>query len=290
VFRQAIPVLHVRSAVAAEEFYCGRLGFRRSFAYRPNDPEPDPCYMGLARDGACLHVSSFAGDGVAGGVVYLAVDDVDALYAELRGADVRIDLAPTDQTWGNREMYVRDPDGNAIRFSREGEGAPELRGIRIARPADLPDIVDVHVRSSRAAYAALPVAVVEGVSLEERRERWRSVLTDRDSRVWVAVDGPTIVGFCHLLLPPAGEEPLRRAEIASIYVAPSHWRRGFGRRLVERARAVAAAAGREVLTLRVFAANHRARAAYEALGFRPGAPTTTHERTGLPLMEYVVHL
>lgn len=72
--------------------------------------------MGISSDGVWLHVSSFPGDGVAGGVVGLIVDDVDALHEELVARGVPIALAPIDQTWGNREMYVRDPDGNSIRF------------------------------------------------------------------------------------------------------------------------------------------------------------------------------
>ncbi|MCL5994442.1 MAG: VOC family protein [Chloroflexi bacterium] len=122
MFKLAIPVLHVSNSTAAEAFYCNRLGFHRQFAYRVDETRPDPCYMGLTRDGAWLHVSSFSGDAVAGGVVYLLVDDVDALHAELVAKQVAIDLAPTDQSWGNREMYVKDPDGNSIRFVREGDG------------------------------------------------------------------------------------------------------------------------------------------------------------------------
>lgn len=61
-------------------------------------------------------VSSFSGDGVAGGVVFIEVEDVDALHEELKAKGVVIDLEPTDQSWGNREMYVNDPDGNSIRF------------------------------------------------------------------------------------------------------------------------------------------------------------------------------
>lgn len=53
---------------------------------------------------------------VSGGCVYMVVDDVDGLHDELRQRSVPIDLEPTDQTWGNREMYVRDPDGNFIRL------------------------------------------------------------------------------------------------------------------------------------------------------------------------------
>jgi uncharacterized glyoxalase superfamily protein PhnB len=107
---------------AAEEFYCVRLGFKREFAYRAGETRPDPCYMGLARDGVWLHLSSFSGDGVSGGVVYIAVENVDALYAELVQKEVQVNTGPVDQTWGNREMYVNDPDGNSVRFIQEGSG------------------------------------------------------------------------------------------------------------------------------------------------------------------------
>ena len=118
----AIPVLHVSSSVSAEEFYCNRLGFQRQFAYRLDETKPDPCYMGLTRDRVRLHLSSFSGDGVSGGAVYVAVVDVDSLHAELVAKGVAIDTGPIDQTWGNREMYVKDPDRNSIRFIQEGGG------------------------------------------------------------------------------------------------------------------------------------------------------------------------
>ena len=120
MFKFAIPVLHVTSSVAAEQFYCERLGFTQSFAYRPFGGA-DPCYMGLTRDNVELHLSSFSGDGVAGGVVFLGVRDVDELHQELTANGVTIDLPPTDQSWGNREMYVHDGDNNSIRFVHRGE-------------------------------------------------------------------------------------------------------------------------------------------------------------------------
>ena len=112
----AIPVLHVSRSLTAEDFYCNQLGFRRAFAYRIDEAKADPCYMGLTRDNAELHLSSFSGDGVAGGVVFVVVASVDDLYEELTRKNVSIALQPTNQSWGNREMYVRDPDGNSIRF------------------------------------------------------------------------------------------------------------------------------------------------------------------------------
>ena len=121
MFKLAIPVLHVSSSATAEEFYCDRLGFQQKFAYRPFGGS-DPCYMGLTRDEVDLHVSSFSGDGVSGGVVFLLVNDVDALQGELVAKGVQIALEPTDQSWGNREMYVEDADGNSIRFVNAGDG------------------------------------------------------------------------------------------------------------------------------------------------------------------------
>ena len=49
----------------------------------------------------------------------LAVEDIDKLHKILIEKNVTIEMGPVDQTWGTREMYVRDPDGNSIRFAQE---------------------------------------------------------------------------------------------------------------------------------------------------------------------------
>jgi uncharacterized glyoxalase superfamily protein PhnB len=116
MIKLAIPLLHVSDSAAAENFYCKQLGFRLEFAHRPQGVEGDPCYMSVTRDRVWLHLSSFPGDGVSGGVANLLVDNVDALHAELVAKGVRIDTGPVDQTWGTREMYVKDLDGNCVRF------------------------------------------------------------------------------------------------------------------------------------------------------------------------------
>lgn len=116
---QSIPLLHVTSAEAAEAYYCGQLGFTRAWSYAPSAPAPDPAYLGLERDGVPLHVSSFSGDGVAGNVASFRVRDVDALHAEFAAKGVTFELEPHDQTWGNREMYLRDADQNSLRFIQE---------------------------------------------------------------------------------------------------------------------------------------------------------------------------
>jgi len=44
------------------------------------------------------------------------VDNVDSLYSEFTAKHVHIDVPPVDQSWGSREMYVKDADGNCLRF------------------------------------------------------------------------------------------------------------------------------------------------------------------------------
>ena len=87
-----------------------------STAGRPEGVTADPCYAGISRDGVWIHLSSFSGDGVVGSVVNLMVDNVDKFYEEFTAKNVPIDVAPVDQTWGSREMYVKDADGNCLRF------------------------------------------------------------------------------------------------------------------------------------------------------------------------------
>lgn len=117
MIRFAIPVLHVSDSDSAERFYCDRLGFSKNFDYRPFGTR-GPRYMGLVKDGARLHLSSFSGDGIAGNAVVIVVTNVDALYEEYRNKGVKIDLPPTDQSWGNREMYIHDADQNSLRFTQ----------------------------------------------------------------------------------------------------------------------------------------------------------------------------
>lgn len=113
---RAIPLLHVSNAASAVEFYCDGLGFQLEFEHRPQGVAADPCYMGLSRDSIWINLSSFKGDGVTGGVINFMVDNVDALHEEFVAKNVEIILPPVDQTWGSREMYVKDRDGNCLRF------------------------------------------------------------------------------------------------------------------------------------------------------------------------------
>jgi catechol 2,3-dioxygenase-like lactoylglutathione lyase family enzyme len=119
MLKNAIPLIQVRSSEQALDFYCSKLGFESRSSYRPTGGSPEPAYHVLVRENATLHVSSFPRDGVAGGVVTIQVSDIQQIHDELAGRGVDVGLGIMDQAWGNQEVYVRDPDGNTIRFQSE---------------------------------------------------------------------------------------------------------------------------------------------------------------------------
>ena len=112
MLKTAIPELHVSNSLPAKDFY-SRLGFECVSSWGQGDPS----YMAFVRDGVRLHVTSFR-DGAIGASVYVDVDDVDGLYAEFVAKGIQTTSPPVDQTWGTREIVVRDADGNSIRFGQ----------------------------------------------------------------------------------------------------------------------------------------------------------------------------
>lgn len=120
--RRAVPILNVTNMRAAVDFYCAVLGFTADVSDAA--AADGPAYASVSLDGNEVHLSTCAGDGVRGTAVYFYVDDVDALFRRFleRGLrtpgkpDSPVEEGPVDQSWGMREFYVRDPDGNALRF------------------------------------------------------------------------------------------------------------------------------------------------------------------------------
>ena len=126
MFQTAIPVIQVSGSLAATEFYCKGLGFTVLSSWRPDESKDDPRYMTLARDAARLHVHSFQSGTAGAGAVYVFVDDVDALYAELSSSGIPVSGPPIDQTWGTREIVVRDADRNVVTFGQRLSGGRSL--------------------------------------------------------------------------------------------------------------------------------------------------------------------
>jgi catechol 2,3-dioxygenase-like lactoylglutathione lyase family enzyme len=119
----AAPIFRCRDIHRAERFYRDVLGATANWAWG----EGNPGYRSITVFGAEVHLSSFAGDGAFGTAMYIRIDDVDAIAARIGSlAPDCIEHGPEDQPWGQRELYLRDPDNNQIRLGqtlRKGPGA-----------------------------------------------------------------------------------------------------------------------------------------------------------------------
>ena len=116
MLKSAVPIIAVTDSRRVEAYYCGVLGFQLKSAYRPNPSKSDPCYLCIARDDVILHLQSFEPERAGCTDPYLWAPDVDQLHAEFSAKGAVCQLPPTNQTWGTREMGIRDPDGNVLNF------------------------------------------------------------------------------------------------------------------------------------------------------------------------------
>ncbi len=120
-----IPTVRCRNMRDSLAFYTGVLDFERTDG---DDDLSDPCFSVLSRDGDQLILSSHHGDGTFGQAIAITTNDVDALFLKFRArglqtpgnpdAPKHVHEGPIDQTWGTREFYVNDPDGNTLRFTQ----------------------------------------------------------------------------------------------------------------------------------------------------------------------------
>ena len=116
MIKSAIPVIAVSDSRRAEDYYCRILGFTKLFAYHPDQTKAEPCYISVGRDGVVLHLQSFKPERAGMTDAFIYVENVDGLFAEFSGKGANCLLPPTDQSWNNREMGIRDPDGNVLVF------------------------------------------------------------------------------------------------------------------------------------------------------------------------------
>ena len=104
---EVVPVLYVEDATRAVSWY-ERLGFHKEWEHQF---EPGfPWFVSVARNHARLYLSEHKGDARPDTLIYLSVNDIEAIAAEF---GVAIEQAP----WGP-ELELRDPDGNRLRVGR----------------------------------------------------------------------------------------------------------------------------------------------------------------------------
>lgn len=122
---QASPILGVRRVRQAAEYYRDVLGFSLDpddGVFQPSPDEPDGAYAIVKRPGVWIHFqirrgelperqrSAFERD------VYIYVDDVDSLHADLQRRGAMIQSPPRMAPYGIREMVVEDLNGYRLAF------------------------------------------------------------------------------------------------------------------------------------------------------------------------------
>lgn len=144
--------------------------------------------------------------------------------------------------------------------------------------------------SWQAAYRGLfPDAVLDNLSIADRRAMWETRLAKVESNLWVTESAGRISGFisgCPSrdpdLLPP------KFAEISALYVHPDAWDTGCGYALAQAAFADMRAGSATTVIVWVLTANARGRRFYERVGFMPegGSKDITLFNTTLPELRY----
>jgi catechol 2,3-dioxygenase-like lactoylglutathione lyase family enzyme len=120
--KRTTPILRIFSVEKAREFHVDFLGFSVDWEHRFGDEFP--LYMQVSREGLVLHLSEHHGDASPGGAVFVDIEGLAALHAELTAKNYRylkpgIEAAP----WGARVMKLLDPFGNRIVFNEANEAA-----------------------------------------------------------------------------------------------------------------------------------------------------------------------
>lgn len=130
---KASPVLGVRQVREAAEYYRDVLGFRLDpidGVFQPSPDEPGGVYAIVTRSGVQIHFQIRRGESPQAQRpaferdVYLYVDDVDGLYADLQRRGARIRSAPQMAPHGIREMVVEDLNGYRLAFGDLGRSMP----------------------------------------------------------------------------------------------------------------------------------------------------------------------
>lgn len=129
-----VPVIRCRNMAVSLRFYREVLGFHCvEFC-----GEADPTFNVFMTDGDLLVLSSHSGDGEFGQAIMVTTTSVDVVARRVRARGLKtpgnpdapqeVHEGPVDQSWGTREFYVDDPDGNTIRFV-EGFGIGHGGGL-----------------------------------------------------------------------------------------------------------------------------------------------------------------
>ena len=138
--------------------------------------------------------------------------------------------------------------------------------VRAAVIDDVNAIARVHVASWRSTYRTLlPDDFLASMTEAGYADRWRRLITDGSSRIYVVEDEVDVVGFASGGRERAGETGYT-GELYAIYVLDGHQGRGYGRDLVRAVAGGIREMGLDDMLVWVLRDNPPARGFYERLG------------------------
>ena len=142
--------------------------------------------------------------------------------------------------------------------------------VRRATAEDAHAIASVQVASWRVGYAdVFPADFLAGLSVDERLELWKRVLSDGGYEIFVAEGDGRVAGFASAGPTEDAEGTGTRGELFALYVEPTAWGKGLGSALLVRAEEALREAGFDEATLWVLKDNPRARTLYARAGWKP---------------------
>jgi catechol 2,3-dioxygenase-like lactoylglutathione lyase family enzyme len=106
------PFIRVADAELSAEWYA-RLGF--SVEWRTRAQPHLPLFVAISNGDALIFLSEHTGDAHPDGLLYIYVDDVDAIAADF-GETAELAY------YGMREIELTDPDGNRLRIGTPAAG------------------------------------------------------------------------------------------------------------------------------------------------------------------------
>jgi ribosomal protein S18 acetylase RimI-like enzyme len=144
--------------------------------------------------------------------------------------------------------------------------------IRTADADDAPAVAMVHLRSAAAGLAPIFPAGTAAPPLSDLIDDWRGRIGPQrpPGQLGLVADAGAVVG---VIIAGLDEDEPTIGQLSRLYVDPSHWRLGIGRRLFDAGLAYLRERGCAGARLWVLADNRRARAWYERMGW-----TATGER------------
>ncbi|MGW0532877.1 VOC family protein [Streptomyces sp. NPDC003032] len=126
------PALQAQDAPALIDFLVGTVGFLRTAVHEDGDrvahaqldwPEGGGIMLGSYDPESSAGADTCGEPGTSG--AYVVTDQVDALYARLTAAGVKIIGEIEDKPYGSREFGIADPEGNRWFFGTyRGERRP----------------------------------------------------------------------------------------------------------------------------------------------------------------------